>query len=749
MFKRSLIILLFLSSFGLHSQQSTFEKQRSNFDFNKISKELLNIEKNNNSNNLDEDSLLQMGSNLWTNTKNDFKNIHGRIDLNYSYGLNTVFTDTTRGIASIIGSSGNIQSGVLGLPIMISYNYSTLKVPLGANNYFRISFDKQKYLDNQKAKLDKQISSVLDVEEKLKNNKARISNVQGQTEVYLDMLKRSLEKEARLMAQEQKEIIKDSISDNIESTTNSSQERSDSVQQKRDDAQRNIDNYKKEYDSIMTIYHKILSVQKSCDSLINKYERYNEKLTGYKERLKDPSLPLNGEHSFDKLDFVNSIQKVDIGLTYPKTTALSDQNTAIKGIGTEFQYKNYYLALSAGLTMNNVMLSTNEINNQLNYNQNVFNQFDFQKVKDNGVLTSVKTGWGTPETTHALIGFNYLTNTRFFGVSNTIDSPYDPAASVELDLRYVPLIYSGGILDVVYGKTSANNDLDSLINSDVFGSLFSNYQSNILMIKYAQYVSKIRSDFSVQYRSIDPKANTTVYGMMQPGNRRIAFESRHKILPYLKFGTTYKIDESYGTERFLNLQSTGINVSGNYKEFLTYSTMVNYVMYSAENESGDIIKGTSYLTGINLQSDYKVQKLKALIGFNFNDYLISDTSKSVKYTQFGIIKAIGGRNWSSSLNYDYFFQTDKGFETGTNVFGIGGEYIMEDLKFDGGISISTNDNSNTSLGGYLEMRWIITKFFDLTVRGERFVMGDFYRSYYRTLYERLPYLFTINAGFKF
>src|SRR5690554_5639813 len=129
-----------------------------------------------------------------------------------------------------------------------------------------------------------------------------------------------------------------------------------------------------------------------CSSDLDKYESYKEKLTGYKEKLNNPDFSSYGDESLDKIGFVKSIQKIDIGLTYPKTTALSDQNTAIKGIGTEFHSKNYYLSISAGLTMNNVMLSTNEISNQLDNSQNVFNQFDFQKVKDNGVLTSIKTG---------------------------------------------------------------------------------------------------------------------------------------------------------------------------------------------------------------------------------------------------------------------------------------------------------------------------------------------------------------------
>ena len=746
--KHLLIFLpLLLTCELLLGQQTTLEIQRCKFDYDKVSRELSGIGEYDTEEQLSNDSLSYLGSKIWTNVKDDIKDIHGEINLNYSYGLNTVFTDTTRGIAAILGSSGQMQSGVLGLPVLVSYNYSTLRMPLGANNFFRISFDKQRYIDNQKAKLDEKLSELIDVEGKLKNNKAKVSNMQGQTEVYLDMLKRKMEQEGRRLAQEHEEKIKDSLSN--ENISDSSKERSDSVLQKKNDTQKRIDNYKKEYDNIIIFYQKILSTQKKCDSLINKYENYKNELTSHKEKLNNPDFSSYGDETLDKMGFIKSIQKIDIGLTYSKTTALSDQNTAIKGIGTEFQYKNYYLAFSTGLTMNNVMLSTNEITNQLNYNQNVFNQFDFQKVKDNGVLTSVKTGWGKPEETHVLIGFNYLTNTRFLAGSNDMESMYDPAASVELDLRYVPLIYKGGVLDVVYGKTSANNSIDSLIEPDVFGTLFSNYRSNLLMLKYGQEVAKIRSNFSIQYRNIDPNANTTVYGMMQPGNKRIAFESRHRVLPYLNFGTTYKIDESNGTDRSMKLQTTGVNVSGRYTEYITYSTMFNYVHYSTEREAGDVFKGSSYLAGINLESNYKVKDKKALIGVNYNDYLFSDTANALKYTQFGVYKVIGDRRWSASLKYDYFFKTDESVTTGTHVYSIGGKYIFEAIKLDGSLIISADKNSNTSMGGHLEVEWKMTKNIDLTFRAERFVMGDFYRSYYRILYERLPYLFTMNTSFKF
>ena len=83
----------------------------------------------------------------------DLTDTHGQVTTAYAYGLNTIFVDTSRSIGSIFNTSGIFSSAIVGLPVNISFNYSTLKVPLGANNYFRISLDKNRLIEKQKEKL--------------------------------------------------------------------------------------------------------------------------------------------------------------------------------------------------------------------------------------------------------------------------------------------------------------------------------------------------------------------------------------------------------------------------------------------------------------------------------------------------------------------------------------------------------------------------------------------------------------------
>lgn len=736
MLKSILQIIFLLISISINAQKKSIEDIRQNFDINQALNDL-NFFKENLSDKDNENSSVtnnyEPNNSVISNEK-----VNGNISLGYSYGLNTLFTDIHNGISSTINSSGELKTSLLKLPVIFSYNYSTMKLPLGANNYFRISFDKQKYLDNQTSILDAKLMNVGSVEEKLKKSKSELSNIQGQTEVYLDMLKRKLVQEARLLMIAQQNSFKDSLNNSDSSKKMRSGKKADSLQFK-------ILKNKEEYEKTAQDYQQILAVQKSYDSLIKKYKFYRESLNINKEKISNNEI--QNHNSFSKVGFVKSIQKIDLGLTYPRTTGLSNQTTAIKGVGTEFQFNNYYLAFSSGLTINNIMMSTNEITNQLEYNQNVFNQFDFQQVKDNGLLTNIKTGWGTPDNNHAFVGFNYLTNTRLFNSMNNSESNYDPAASVELDLRYIPTLYEGGTLDLIYGKTSSNNKIDST-QREVFGSLFSNYNSNVLMLNYSQNVTKIKSDFSVQYRLIDPNANTSVYGMLQPGNKRISFTTKHRISPFLNVGTNHKLDESYGTKNKILLKSTGANISGKITDYLFYSTMINYVEFATISEKGNKTSGASYLAGVSLQSLYKFKHLKGGIAINYNDYLFSDTSSAVKYTQIGVSKMLGNKKWSVSLNYDYFFQNSGGLEKGSNVYGINGKYNLKRIQFNSGLNLLVDNELKKSLGGHVEVKYSITQRIDLNIRAERFVLGNFYTSYYRKLYEQLPYLFSFKMNFK-
>lgn len=697
---------------------------------------------------------LTAGTKLKNKILTDLSETRGYVDLDYSYGLNTVFIDTSRSIGSIFNIGGDFNTAILNLPVNVSFHYSTLKVPLGANNYFRISLDKDRLIEQQKEKLSQSLLQLENQEQLLNKKKADLSGLMGYVEVYLDKLKRMAEREVVKRKNELSYRVQDSLSVKYDSLATyqmpSVPDSLKHINYKQPDLSNPVD-YQLYYDSIMKVYQRISSLKNTYDSLSTTLESSRTLLNSYKDKLNAPDLAGAG---LKKTGFLESIKTADIGLTYPKTTSVSSQNVPIKGLHTEMQYNDYYLSVATGLTLNNLMLSTNEIQNQLNYNQNVFNNFDFQRIINNGWLTTIRTGYGTPEGTHAFIGINYLTNTRFLNHSSAVSGQpsYDPAASVELDFRYLPTFYKGGAFDLVYGKTSLNKQLDTTSSMGTLESIFSGYRSNLFLTKYTQTVSAIKSDFSVSYRRIDPYANTTAFGVMQPNNQRIEFLSNHRVAKFMKLGLLYRLDETLkavpGTD-YLRLHFTGGNISGNYTSYLNYSFMVNHVHHMVRPaDSNGVRKGNNYLLGLSLSSNYEAGKLKANSSLTYNDYLISDSAQLNKYTQFGFLQTLTDKRYAVSVSYDYFFRRTDGISSGTSVFGAAGKYAMEKIKLEAGIKLASDFSGSTSLGGYVEGIWQVSRFLDAGIRCERFVLGDFYRSYYRSQYEQFPYLMTFHTRFK-
>lgn len=682
---------------------------------------------------------------LWPRLKqtvlDDLRETKGSVDLGYAYGLNTIFIDTSRSIGSIFNATGDFSTSVLNLPVSVSFNYSTLRVPIGANNYFRVSLDKDRLVKQQQEKLMGKITDLDNQQAALAKKQAELSGLMGYVEVYLDKLKRTAEREALKRKDALVQRAKDSLAVQKDSLN---------LAEHRDSLISPPIDHQSYYDSVVNIYQKIVTIKNTYDSLSNTLTDAKEKLTAMKSQLNTDQLTGMAP---EKVGFLKSIKTLDIGLTYPKTTGLSGQNVPIKGLHSEFQFRNIYLSVASGLTLNNIMLSTNEVQNQLTYNQNVFNNFDFQQIMNNGWLTTIKTGYGTPEGTHAFVGFNYLTNTRFLNPSGSANTQpaYDPAAAMELDFRYVPTFMKGTAVDLVYGKTSLNRQLDTVTHSGVFESLFSGYASHVLLSKLTQTVTKIKSDFAVSYRLVDTYANTTTYGMMQPNNQRIEFISNHRVTKFMKVGLLYRFDETLRAIPGMNqlrLHMTGGNIAGSYTSYLSYSLFLNHVHHTMELPGAIVQRGNNYLIGLNLSSNYNAGELKANSTITYNDYLISDTSGMNKYTQFGLMQSISERHYSVVASYDYFFRRVDGLTSGTSVFGLMGKYRFERVQLGAGIKVASDFSGTTSLGGHLEALWQVYRFLDISIRTERFVMGDFYRTYYRSQYEQFPYLLTLNTRFK-
>lgn len=738
-----LVFFLWLTPFTVFSQKINYKKKEINNIETKIqdiaddySKEFLKIE------DLSFDDTLNFYQHFQKET-------NGQINMDYAYGLNTSFRDSSRMIGGYFNTYGGVNTQFKMIPIKVSFNYSSLKIPLGTNNYFRISYDRQKMIQNTEKFRQQQLTSAENQLKGFYNQLGKLSELQSYLDVYINANK---EKYINLLKERTVSTINaDSFTTNFKSENSGFQNPLDTLSSKipatniqSDSIQLSNSFEKVKQQRFMDEFEKVQKLYEKIQTYHNNYQQLVDRLESTKNSLSQKNIPSINQNigNYKNINLLDAVKKVDLGLTYTNTTALSNQSTAIKGFGTELQINNYYLSISSGLTLNNVMLSTNEMSNQLVYNQNVFNQFDFQRIYRNGLLSAVKTGLGKPTSNHIFVGFNHITNTRFTGGDS---SGINPAMGLELDIKLVPKFLKSGALDLVYTKTSINRNIDSS-NISMFNSLFSTYNSSSYLVKYSQNVNKINSSFNIAYRYLDENVNTMLYGFMQPGNKRLSFESRHKIASFLKIGTHYRLEEGLNKAKGIKLNNIGVSTNGALGKNLAYAANLTTVQSQIKN--GEVLQiNWNYLINSSLQFYNNWEKFRGMASLNYNDFLLYDSTSLSRFSQVGINGTVQQNNWSIVLGYDYFYQNNKNFKEGTNMLTLKGGVRFEKGVIEVGIKYAIRENNN-SVGWHFHTTYELSRFLDLTLSAEKFVLGNFYRNYYQTAYNQFPYLLKMGLKVK-
>src|SRR5690606_21439542 len=266
------------------------------------------------------------------------------------------------------------------------------------------------------------------------------------------------------------------------------------------------------------------------------------------------------------------------------------------------------------------------------------------------------------------------------------------------------------------------------------------------LFRYAQDVRKLRSNFSFSFRHLDIGVNTMLYGQLQPGNRRILFESKHKINAFIRIGTHYKYEEGLNPNYIIRLNTVGSSINGAYGNNFTYYVNLNYVN-SLTGTLAAKSRQDNYLFGIALQTYSNWNKSRGSISFTYNDMLIPDTASLNRFSQIGIALNYEKPKFLSTFGYDYFYQSNEVLTEGTNIIYGKIKYRLPKSLIDGGLKYAFGKNQN-SLGWHIQYTWEILSFFEMNVSAEKFVRGNLYRNYYQSYFDRFPYLFRVGVKFK-
>ena len=691
----------------------------------------------------------------------------GEINAGMDYGLLVGYIDTSSSQPfRVLNSNADIQLSTLGLPLNVSYNYSTFRNPLGVNNYFRISLDTEKLRKKSTEKKTELIGNIESQIKDVKNVKGEVNGKLGYAEILMERLSREIaSKKSQLTEQEsQLKKYREDQSFTLDSTKLVSAA-SDSLKNnsKLDSLERKYAKTHKMYTKAVLIYDSVNTTYLKAQELYSRYSKLESQLEKQKDGLSNYLDLINKKKIENKLDvetekrkssILSNIKTLDIGLTYPKTTALSTNSVPIKGIHLELQREKWYSSIAIGTTVNNLFVSTNVVQNKLMNTQNLFNQFDFQSITQKGLLINVVSGYGTKDGNHIFLGLRHLSNSKvdLTLYNNLSSSVTTPSLSLELDTRVVPRFLPSTKIDFVYGKTSQTGKLIDGTRKSVVNSLFSNDRTNTGLVKIIQPIKFLRTELSTSLRWIDPSADTRSFGALQSNNLRFLIKSKHAITRRMRVGFNYRKDRNNLDNKLgstVNLIIVGTEFSGQVGRVMNYFGSINYLTQTQTNDNGELSRSNNYMYGAGVSYQYRLNRLQNALTLSYNDYLLTDSISTNLFRTFSVSNKTIFKKSQNTVSLSYF-KTDENYLGQNESFIFGDEFSIrkKKIKLTAGIKVATNDRLKSDFGFKLEILTDLTDFIQLSIKGEKLVLGDFYNNYDRERFNNFPYAILSNIKFK-
>src|SRR5690606_37320371 len=125
--------------------------------------------------------------------------------------------------------------------------------------------------------------------------------------------------------------------------------------------------------------------------------------TSFTDDISSNNIPFTEEQStFEKV--LLSIRTLEIGMTSPDFSEFLISRTMVRGINTEFQHKDYYIAFTYGTAVNTIL---NSQLTQPNVGEQFYNFLSVKNVDSGRKITAIKAGYGKKESSHIYAGILY------------------------------------------------------------------------------------------------------------------------------------------------------------------------------------------------------------------------------------------------------------------------------------------------------------------------------------------------------
>jgi hypothetical protein len=661
----------------------------------------------------------------------------GSITIGYEYGV-LPFVAGDNYPSGGFQTEGTVSFLLFGLPLEATYHYTTIKNVIGLNNYFRISYDSERYKE--------QLSKKLDIKNELTNKELDKLQLQQKTLLkkieYLKYLEHLPEVKVPDAAKPEVPVSVTVDTAFVSSYTGTLANYQDSLMN-----QKLIDStyYLKKKDSLTS---ELNNSRKLYDSLNNEVVLIKKQIEQIRDFQNKPSAYLSPYLSTGQ-KILSGIKKFEIGLCHPSYSVFLANNLPVQGINIEYAANLKFFAFTYGTTVNNLLFNTNTVQGAIQSGRNLYNYFDFGNLDAGRKILSVKGGIGTKENSHFFAGFllgkgraDYLTTVTSDSPAEG-DRPNESNVVIEADARYK---FSEKLsADFVIGKSSTNEeDLTMSSIGRAVDEIFSGYRSYALLSRVNATVSKTKTQLTFTVRWIDPYFKSFGTGFFRSDNLRYELKAEQPLTKKIKYTIAFKREE----DNLLRLYTYN-NVLQSINNTLTVKLnrqinvrLIYSPLFRELKGEGYSIKDKNDISTVVLSYTPRPKRVNAQFNVLYSKYVISADSGNINfenaaYSHQFLLKS----GFVTGMNVSWFknnLSDSTGNDTYLSVLDIGYQH-KKGHAFTIGGKAAYKQGLAPQYGFVLKAKLRVYKKLSWEAEMEKILIGDYYNSFIVSRIKQFPY----------
>lgn len=204
------------------------------------------------------------------------KEMQGKLSATDEFGLLTTYVNpNSTSPMHVFRTEGDLNLPLLGLPLQMSFRYSTFQNPIGVNNYVRLHFDPSMAKQLALSKKNEALQKMNDAQSTIENQQKIAQGKLGMAEVYLLQQKEqlsnsstweeSIEKQLKEIDAQIDHETSDSLRHQLELQKDSLEHRSELLEQQITSCQERLNKLKTLYEKLMAMYQLMLATKQEIE----------------------------------------------------------------------------------------------------------------------------------------------------------------------------------------------------------------------------------------------------------------------------------------------------------------------------------------------------------------------------------------------------------------------------------------------------------------------------------------------------